>query len=273
MRKPALQKAFVLLLMIVLPVFIIKKHKIFRDRTAYTSTYKMNHQAHIQDKHFAVLIPINTVTAKLENNLKHLLSQKYSNYEVIFINIEESNQLKNEIETSFANIKNTLEKEGHTKFPSYFISNSYFESIHSLKDDDIVLHLESSDWLAREDVFEKIATVFANTDVWLAYSTYLDFPSYEHRFEHYQKDEKWWKLHNKKSEWLTSPLKLFYAGLFKEVKFSSSSPKHLKPRLQLNVYLIPMVENAKKHITYIKDILYVHDTGTPSINTDILIHN
>ncbi|MDN3504667.1 MAG: glycosyltransferase family A protein [Rhabdochlamydiaceae bacterium] len=263
MYKSALQKLFVLLLMITLPVFIMKRHKLFRDRTAYVSSEQHTQERVINDKHFVVTMPITLPLKKVESSLKNLMDQGYENYEIIFINSMESNQIHSELQQLYSKVEKELNKKG----PSYSIKTNYYESIHQLKDNDIVIYLEAGDWLAKKSTMEKLATIFSNTDVWLAYSPYIEYPSYQHKLEHPIKEEKWWKLHARKTEWLKSPLKVFYAGLFKEINFETVQSKNWQPAIQLNVFLTPMVDNASKHIIYIKEVLYYHD------DTDSNLHN
>lgn len=271
MYRAALQKSFVLLMILALPIFILKQHKIFRDRTAYVAQKKVDSAPEIVDKHFAVVIPLGINNEKLGKNLEHLLGQNYPNFEIIFIGTENNRQIVNEVESVYSLTRKELSDMGQTQFPSFSVQRSYYDAIHSLQDDTIVIHMELSDWLGRSNIFEKLAQTFTNSDVWLAYSPYIDYPSYSKQLDHPDKEEKWWKLHNRKTEWMSSPLKIFYAGLFKEVKFDLIDPKQLKPRLQLSVFLLPMAEKAKKHIWYIKDTLYYHDSRNEN-SQDTLVY-
>jgi len=233
----------------------MKRHKLFRDRTAYISSEKATSERVINDKHFVVTIPISLPLEKVESSVKNLMNQGYENYEIIFINSMKSNQINSQLQLLYSKVEKELGKKG----PKYSIGKSYYDSIHQLKDNDIVIYLEPGDWLAKESTMSKLAAIFSNSDVWLAYSPYIEYPSYEHKLEHPIKEEKWWKLHTRKTEWLQSPLKVFYAGLFKEINFESSKSKNLQPHIQLNIFLIPMVDHSRKHIMYIKEVLYYHD--------------
>lgn len=259
MLKPVLQKIFILLLMITLPVFIIKRHKIFRDRTAYVSKHLENKPLEFHDKHFAIIIPSIYSFDKLKQSLRKLLQQNYENYEIILIDPDHNNQTQTDLEILFSQLREDCLQNGQQYFPKYSIMRSYYQAVHNLKDDDIVVHLELGDWLAANTTLTKLSTIFANSDVWLVYSTYIEYPSYAHKFNHQFKEEKWWKLHSRKTEWLSSPLKIYYAGLFKQIKFELAESKTLKPNIQLNIFLLPMVNQSRKHIVYVKEILYYHD--------------
>ena len=259
MYKAALQKLFILLMLIVLPVFIIKRHNIFRDRTAYQAQKLTQQVVEIADKHIVVVIPISSHAPDSDKCLKSILSQNYPNYRLLFIDVDHNSQIQSELQTLFTNVRNELNENGQNQFPNYTVSRNYFDAIHSLADDDIVFHIESNSWLMNNSIFERIARIFTNSDIWLAYSPYIDYPTQSPKLDHSKKGEKWWKLHVRKSEWLSSPVKIYYAGLFKQMKITS--PKGMHPRIQLNVFLTPLVEKAKRHITYIKDSLYYNDSS------------
>ena len=266
MYKTALQKLFILLMLIILPVFIIKRHNIFRDRTAYLAEKRTDQIVDIADKRFIVVMPFDTLNDEAEQSLHSVMMQNYPNYEILFIDTRSNSQIQNDIHTLYTKVRKELSESGMNNFPAYAIKRNYYNAIKSLNDEDIVIHFDSSSWFTQPNTFERVARIFTNSDIWLAYSPYIDYPSHTHVLDHTHKGEKWWKLHVRKSDWIKSPLKIYYAGLFKQIQYEGTQA----PQIQLSIFLLPLVEKAKRHITYIKDPLYYHDSSQAFSNDTVV---
>lgn len=250
MNKSAIHKLLVLLLIIILPIFILKRHKILRDRSVFTSSERLDKSLGLKDKHFAIVIPSCNNLDKLEKSLKEIAKQTHENYEILFVDA------KNRAEIEAIHFLITKDKPSNCTFFS-----SYYEAIHSLKNNDIVIHLETENWFADEKVLDKLAYIFSNPDTWLVYCSYMSVPSYKVKLEHARQVGNLMKGHTYKEEWLSSPIKIFYAGLFKELSFVVA--KEDTSGIELKTFLKPMVQKAKKHIHYIPESLYYHDEKGP----------
>ena len=262
MYKSAFHKLFILLIIIILPVFILKRHHLLRDRSAQIPTIKTEKLTIKEEQHIVLIIPVSRPYNSLEKTLTHILNQTYTNYKIIFIDLDHNSQIQSNIETIYSKTRHDLTKKGQQIFPFFSIHRSYYDTIHSLENNDLVIHFESNDWFVNPKALRKIVNLFTNSKIWLAYSPYIEYPSFKPQLQHLNPNQKWWKLYERKKEWLMSPMKIFYAGLFKQVKFELSNPHKLKPKLELNIFLLPMVEKAKKHILYIKEALYYHSNYT-----------
>jgi hypothetical protein len=249
MNKSAIHKLLVLLLIIILPVFILKRHKILRDRSTFMAAHRVDSIVEQSNKHFAIVIPILNASSQLEKNLQELTKQTYHNYHLLFV----TQKAQAEIIAACQRVAN----ESRSFFPSYAIHPSYYEAIHSLKNDTIVIHLELESSFSDPKALEKIAYTFSNSDIWLAYGSYMQVPSQELKLHHTKSISRMLQSHTYKQEWLASPVKIFYAGLFKEINNPLQGPMELK------AFLLPMVKKAKKHIHYITDPLYYHDAKGP----------
>ena len=247
MNKSAIHKLLVLLLIIILPIFILKRHKILRDRSTFASALRVESTVEYSNKHFVIVIPMDSAPLRLEKSLQEIVRQSYHNYHLIFI----SKEARQEIANTCLKVQKEY-REKSLYFPTYEIASSYYGAIHSLENDDIVIHLELENWFSDPKVLEKIAYTFSNPDVWLAYCSYMQVPSYEIKLEHKKPLSRIMQNHTYKQEYLASPIKIFYAGLFKELDIGQDAAN-------LSTFLIPMVKKAKKHIHYISDFLYYHD--------------
>ncbi len=226
---------------------------------------EMNHEyLKREEKPFVVIIPSYNNVKWYKKNIQSVLDQKYSNYRVIYIDdsskdgtYEAVNQYlkENDIDNRVTLIHN--EKNNGA------LSNLY-SSIHSCKDNEIIVTLDGDDWLAHEFVLKRLNDYYYDKNVWLTYGQYLDYPSLEWGMclpinGHIEK-----KYGIRKHPWVTSHLRTFYAGLFKKIKIEDFFYKNKFMDMSWDyAFMIPMLEMADKHRVFVKDVLYIYNRLNP----------
>ncbi len=115
--------------------------------------------------------------------------------------------------------------------------------------------LEGEDSLAHEWVLQRLNAYYADPDLWLTFGQYRDFPSYELGV---CRDFSEGKV--RMEPFVASHLKTFYAKLFKQIRESDfvCGGKFLAACADL-AYMIPMLEMAHDHFSFIPDILYIQN--------------
>ena len=109
------------------------------------------------------------------------------------------------------------------------IGSSLKEAIKGCLDEEIVVLVDGSDWLAHEWVLERLNQYYANPDLWITHGQFLYYPAFDPKAV---------------SAFSVAPLYLptFYASFFKGV---DPSP---------DVYMESMLERAKDHFQSIDQI-------------------
>jgi glycosyltransferase involved in cell wall biosynthesis len=218
------------------------------------------------EKPFVIIIPSYNNSSYCEQNILSVLHQSYGNFRVIFIDDASTDdtydRVKALVDRSPNKDKVTLLKNGGNQGS---LKNLY-NAIHSCKDHEIVVWCDGDDLLAHPYVLKRLNKVYSNSEIWMTYGNYLDYPTYKQKPQLCQKFPKS-VIKSKRFrqyKWVTSHLHSFYAGLFKKI-----STEHLiKDGAFLPVAgdvaaILPMLEMAAGHFQFIDEVLYLYNRKNP----------
>lgn len=202
----------------------------------------------------------------MEKNLTSVFSQKYENYRLIYI--DDSSRDDTLKKASELLIK--LDMKGcatliHNSSNCGSLANIY-NAVHSCHDHEIIIMLDGDDFLAHENVLSTLNQTYADHDIWLTYGNYLDYPSFKQEPHICKKlsDKVITKSLFRKSPWVTSHLRSFYAGLFKQIKLEDLFYRGRFYSMSGDLaFMFPMLELAKNHIHFIEDTLYLYNRQNP----------
>lgn len=213
-----------------------------------------------QEKPIVIIIPSYNNQKWVNLNLNSAFNQNYSNYRIIYINDNSSDNTEQEIlnflksnskEVNFTYIKRNV-RGGAT-------CNRYNAAL-MCKNNEIIAFLDGDDWLADENVLQKINNLYSNKNVW---STYGKFKLYSsNKTQVLPKIPKHVKEKNvfREYSWSASHLKTCYAWLFKQIKIKDLF-------LNNNFFQVtgdlaewfPILEMAGTHTKQCKEILYIYN--------------
>lgn len=258
------QKGLTLFFLMLVPIFIAMNFSIIRSKKTFHLDYSSDFvpvDEVFSEKSFVFIVPLIENKKACEHNFASILGQKYDNYRIVLIETPKTTPIAKELllvaskhakRHLITRIKSEREKPPLQTFK---------EAVESLRDDEIVVQINPNDWLAHENALQKLNRIYTSSgEVWLAYSQYLEYPSYRKgKLKPYLKR----MLRNRdprKIPWLSSHFKTYYAGLFKQIrKDDSFMQSQVLEEESLDLYLLPMVELSKNHIRYVDDILYIHN--------------
>jgi glycosyltransferase involved in cell wall biosynthesis len=233
----------------------------------------------LAEKAFVIVVPSYNNTSYCEQNILSILHQQYENYRVIFIDDASKDdtfdKVKALVDRSSKKDKVTLIKNAKNQGS---LKNLY-NAIHSCKDQEIIVRVDGDDQLAQPFVLKKLNKVYADSNIWMTYGNYLDYPTYKQKPQLCQKFPKSvLRTHRfRQYKWVTSHLHTFYAGLFKKI-----SPEHLSkdgeflPVAGDVAIILPMLEMAANHFQFIEDILYLYNRTNPlsdHLNNRLVLQN
>lgn len=214
----------------------------------------------IENKPIVVVIASYNDELWCEQNIKSVFDQNYLNFRVIFVDDKSTDQ-------TFEKVKNFVEKNNLQNHITLIKNKkrlgaaaNYYNAIHTCEDNEIVVCLEGDDWLSHEEVLSKINSTYANPDTWMAYSDFLNYPSYRSGISEPVNKDVILKKGYRSHKWVCSQLKTFYAGLFKKIKLQDFfyEGKFLAFRWDWPA-MFAMMEMAHEHIKYIPDVLLIHN--------------
>ncbi len=213
------------------------------------------------EKKLTVVIPSYNNAQWYKKNLDSVFSQNYHNYSVIYIDDYSSdgttelvaNYIKERQQEHRARLICNKQRQGAT-------ANRYLGSCMA-DDNAIVLVLDGDDWLAHNNVFQKINDAYADGRTWLTYGQFRRYPSgIKGQCIKLAQDTDFRMM----DKWYTSHLRTYYAWLFKKIKQTDLMHQDAFIDVAGDVAeMLPMLEMARGHIQFIPDILYIYNQATP----------
>lgn len=263
MVRSIFQKGLALLLILLIPVFVFFNYTLLKSKKDISSSFSREflHEAPMPvERSFVFVLPFMGKGSLKEQTLASIFSQKYENFRVILI---DASGEKDALQPIY-HLAHRFNKEHLISVvPNYSkiqIIDSFYSAIHSCRDDEIVIQIDSHDWLAHENVVERINQAYFNESVWLTYSQCLEYPSLKKGKVRPYMRQKLRKPKAEKIPWISSPFKTYYAGLFKQIEPDGRfGYKPHRVENNLDLYMVPMVRMSEKHIRFIDDVLYVHN--------------
>ena len=233
----------------------------------------MSHQAQNEGAEpvkFAVVCPAWECSRWAERCLRSIMSQTYTNFECIYIDAFSSDStfdIASAVvgsDSRFTVVRNT-----ERKFP---LENIVFGTNQIAKNDnDVILIVDGDDWLAHDRVFEILAQIYSDPNVWLSYGNHAplrrtlkeklrgrkkkgtyEYPDYVYKYAFYRQ------------------FPFFCPGHVRAYrKFLFDSIRDADLRDDDGGYfwgggdaatMYPMLEMAtKEHVRYVDDVLYIYN--------------
>jgi glycosyltransferase involved in cell wall biosynthesis len=128
-------------------------------------------------------------------------------------------------------------------------------------DNAIILILDGDDRFAHHDVLTMLNTVYQDPAVWMTYGQFQEYPSGKVGFcapiPSSIINAHAYRLY----DWVSSHLKTFYAGLFKQIPQDYFMRKGAVLRSAGDcAIMFSLLELAGEHCRYIDDVLYIYNT-------------
>ena len=217
-----------------------------------------------QEKPIAVVIPAYNIAPWYEKMLHSVFEQKYTNFRLIFIDDHSDDgtyeKVKCFIDTYYPQHNVTI-LQNPQKVGSAL---NYYKAIQRCQDHEIIVCLEGDDWLAHPKVLSKINDIYADPNVWITYSDYVEYPSYHLGYTESLCEEVIKRNGYRGHKWVFSQLKTFYAGLYKKIRIQDFFYGGRFSRICWDwPAMFAMLEMAHGHIEYIPEVLVIHNIDNP----------
>lgn len=269
MKKSKLEKdyfhsLFLFFIILLLPIFLIKEHRII---TAKKDTHIFPAQDFFQgqllennNKFFTFIILTKNQIEVIDENFASIIQQKYPRYDVVYID-------RASIDGTAERIRELIQQHGKKKQiklieakKDYQAFQSYFEEIHKIDNEKVIVHLSGGDILVHEEVLNLVDQAYTNPDVWMTYGQYFEYYSYQKGIYKPKPQKLLCKKKVQRAPWLLASLKTFYAGHFKKIKRQDSMEDYFLSLESEASLLQPLAELGKAHVQFIPDVLYIHNS-------------
>lgn len=219
-----------------------------------------------EHKSFVVVIPSYNNCLWVKKNLKSVLSQKYDNFRLIYIDdasTDDTYQLAESL--LLAEAKGIpYELRGNTE--RLGACENIYQAVMGCDPNEIIVMIDGDDWLSHELVLQRLNEVYADPDVWMSCGNYLRHTPYTFvRGEASGEIPKKVIKRNALRSYIPkknplSHLKTFYAGLFQKIRFEDFQiDGHFFDCASDVAMMIPMAEMAGVHCRHIQDVLYIYN--------------
>jgi glycosyltransferase involved in cell wall biosynthesis len=180
-----------------------------------------NSDSKIINNKFVIIIPSYNNKKWYSRNLDSVLSQKYKNYRVIYVD-DCSSDNTYKLVNKYIKEKKTnkiqlfkQKKRGRQCLAKYVAS-------HMCDDDEIIVILDGDDWLYDKDVLTKLNIVYNKKDVWVTYGSFSEYENgviKKTRYSMNKPHQHYTIITNnyRKAKWLSSHLRTYRASVMKSV--------------------------------------------------------
>lgn len=148
------------------------------------------------------------------------------------------------------------------------MANLYY-ALQMCEPDEIVFNYDGDDWLADDQVFNLINTIYQDSEIWLTFGSFINWPTNQMGYCKPVPQEYIDKQLYRKKWWMPGQLRTFYAWLFHQVQLKDlifEGPYYqgqfFPTNCDLAIYY-PMMEMAGNHFKYIPEVIYIRNVETP----------
>ena len=237
---------------------------VFVERQVYCTDNNRFQKRHASEKKLVVIIPSYNNAQWYKKNIDSVLSQKYANYCVLYID-DCSPDKTGKLVKKYLSEKDTYNRVKliQNKKRVGAMAN-WYTAIHSCADSDIIVSLDGDDWFAHDTVLQRINKEYSDPHVWLTYGNYVTWPRESKGVCKPIPSFICWSNLFRNYPWVSTHLRTFYAALFKKIDKNDLMDNGVFLSVLCDwAMMYPMLEMAGKHICFISDVLYVYNTGNP----------
>ncbi|HEY2810091.1 MAG TPA: glycosyltransferase family 2 protein [Rhabdochlamydiaceae bacterium] len=224
----------------------------------------------VEHKPFVFVIPSYNNAQWVEKNLRSIFEQKYDNFRVIYIDDASTDNTLSKVRALVAEYKQEHRVQICFNQTNCGAAENIYRAGHACADREIMIVLDGDDWVAHDQVLQKLNEKYADPAVWATYGSYIEYPSYSYTVKNYAQPIPSEMIAKNairsfsKGSWNLSHMRTFYAGLFKQIRLQDLIVEGSFYDAASDVaFMVPIAEMAGEHLLFIKDILYIYNRATP----------
>ena len=222
--------------------------------------------------HFDIVVPSYNNEQWVRENIESIAKQTYSNWTLHYINDNSTDKTGKRAEklmiefgiSGRAKVIHNSERKGA-------LANLY-NTIHQCAPNSVIVTVDGDDRLAHNQVLERLATAYANKNIWMTYGSFRSDPPGWKRTVCSKIPSKIAKKNQFRTyKWVISHLRTFYAGLFQKIKKEDLmwQGKFFPTTWDLAM-MFPMIEMASKgHFLFMNEVLYIYNVKNPIMDCKI----
>lgn len=217
---------------------------------------------------FAIVINAYNNKERCVKALQSVAGQTYKNWIIYYMNDGSTDQSDRWISGTVR----SLDLSKKCKIINFKSRNGFVSNLHTISKDidptKIIVEISGADWLASDQVLEKLAMLYSDQSVWLTHGSCTVYPlgwPINLGIPLVKEDDQSKRI--QLTEQMVLPLRTYYAKLFQLIKKKDLTTEGGFTVLSDSVnYMLPMIEMASKgHVKHIDEIQYVCNLLEPTI--------
>lgn len=171
---------------------------------------------------FKIIIPSYNNEKWLEPNLASILNQRYTNYEVLYIDDCSTDETFSQVSQIVGDLPNWKIVRNESNMRRGYNLSPYNPLVVDFMEDDeeILLFVDGDDWLYEDTTLEKINQLYNEHNYWMTYGSFICYPTGDIGNPQNTPYPEEVHAHNayRKDTWRASHLRTFKWHLYKQIK-------------------------------------------------------
>ena len=216
--------------------------------------------------------PFVIITASYKNaewykrNLDSLFNQNYDNYRIIYVDDASP-------DSTGALVADYI-KECHQENKVTLIRNperlgavaNIYNAAHMCRPEEIILIVDGDDWLAHDNVLNRLNAVYQDPNVWATYGQFMWFPFALEGFAYPTSADVIANNNFRGAAWNITHLRTYYAAVYQHIKKEDLLFEgRFYPMTGDLAVMYPIMEMCGAHTVFVPDIIYIYNAEN-SIN-------
>lgn len=224
---------------------------------------------------FKVVVPSFNSVDYLPKTLRSIEMQTYKNYDVCVIDDGSTLKQQREIITDYC-MRNNWKTIFHDKNLGALQGLIEAIDLHQCEDDDVVVVIDGDDWLAHENVFQRLHDIYQNEDIYMTWGQCEIYPPGNTPMRYAQPVPD---MVIEQKLYRDIPFVFWHPATFKYFLWRHIDPKDFKDQngeyfriMKDKATLFPMLEMCGHKKKYIDETLYIYNLANPLndyANTDL----
>ncbi|MDR3646005.1 MAG: glycosyltransferase family 10 [Candidatus Babeliales bacterium] len=236
-----------------------------------SSNAKMQNNTQHNNKKFIIVVASYKNKYWYQRNLDSIFMQDYDNYEVLYYDDMSPDKTGELVEKYVKERKqeHRCKVIRNTERAGCPLANHY-KAIMQCAPTDIIVCVDGDDSLANNNVLTYLNNVYQDPNVWVTYGQFSAYPRNQVGWAAQVKQEVIDTNRFRDTDWVTTHLKTFYAGLFQQIKKEDLLfEDKFFPMAGDLAFMFPLMEMAGNHSKFIPEVLYIYNMANP-LNEDKL---
>lgn len=226
----------------------------------YHTYWQTNPARFSHNKSFVIITASYKNAEWYKRNLDSLFNQKYENYRIIYIDDASP-------DGTGALVQDYIHECDQEKRVTLICNKerlgavaNIYNAAHMCKPDEIILIVDGDDWLAHDNVLNKLNEIYQDSNVWATYGQFMWFPFGLEGFAYPTSADVIENNNFRGAAWNITHLRTYYAAVYQQIKKEDLLYEgRFYPMTGDLAVMYPIMEMCGAHTAFVPDIIYIYN--------------